>query len=396
VNFYARTENFGAIIFSPRLGQYVELGHDDLERLKVICSGHEPLSEVEREQLGPILGKLAVGEKPQMIPINNPRVYPTALSAPFKAFFNLTKRCNLFCAHCFNDSGYRSSPELPFEQITRVLDELQAKGIFMVTFAGGEPLAHPNIYEVLHHLCGSDLRVSIITNGILIDDRMAECIANTPNVVSVTVSLDGADAKSNDFVRGRGAFQKAVSGIRRLKPYFTGKTVVRLTIMRSNISTLMSLPELLTLLGINELKVNRINPYGRASVRNDLLLSENEYKLARSELFGAVSRQGIRMEVPSFKYQVEQNGEIGLCRAGVESFEIDGDGKVYPCSFSFGRFCAGDIQLDSFDSILEELQLHTINNEFCLSCRGRGGQGEKAMGFVPSLVERRLVQKEPH
>ena len=118
------------------------------------------------------------------------------------------------------------------------------------------------------------------------------------------------------------------------------------------------------------------------------LISDGEYATARRRLFDAARENGVRVETPSYKYQREENDQVGLCRAGEETFEIDGDGRVYPCSFSFGRFCAGDVRDGNFQEIFFNLQRHSINNDWCFQCKGRGGKGEKVVGFVPQLIER--------
>jgi MoaA/NifB/PqqE/SkfB family radical SAM enzyme len=118
----------------------------------------------------------------------------------------------------------------------------------------------------------------------------------------------------------------------------------------------------------------------------DLLTDQEAYLTARDALLEECSMKGIDLEIPSYKYQITSNDEVGLCRAGVETFEIDGDGNVYPCSFTFGRFSMGNLVQQSLASVLKSFQHFTINNPWCYSCRGRGGTGEKTKGYVPKLV----------
>jgi MoaA/NifB/PqqE/SkfB family radical SAM enzyme len=101
----------------------------------------------------------------------------------------------------------------------------------------------------------------------------------------------------------------------------------------------------------------------------------------------AAAARGIRIEIPAHKYSRTPDDQIGLCRAGEETCEIDGDGEVYPCSFSFGRFSAGNVRSNSFDDIFASLQWHSINNEWCFACKGRGGKAEKVYGRPPALIE---------
>jgi MoaA/NifB/PqqE/SkfB family radical SAM enzyme len=267
------------------------------------------------------------------------------------------------------------------------LERFQHHGVMKVTLAGGEPLYHSRILQILEEVRALDIDLSLITNATLMTETVADAIAKTPNLRSVTASLDGATPEENDAVRGRGVFERTVAGVRLLRQRYDRKLTLRMTVMRSNFPSIRQMPALLGELGIQELKINRLNPYGRAAGRSDLLLSDDEYRRARDQLYENAIRFGVRMEVPSFKYQIDKDGLIGLCRAGEETCEVDADGSVFPCSFAGGRFLAGTVKDHTFTDILRNLQMHSINNDYCYSCRGRGGAGEKPIGFVPHLVQ---------
>jgi MoaA/NifB/PqqE/SkfB family radical SAM enzyme len=390
LRLYSRVEHFGSVVFNPHSGKYYELGDAETSALQEVFNKEytpEPATQLLLEK---ILGSTRNAlHNITIVRIKNSRARPDVLSVPFKVFFNITKKCNLFCTHCYNDSGYRNSPELEFEHVSRALQELQNRGIFKVTISGGEPLFHSHISEILQFLGDLDLVVSLITNGIPVTPSLAKRISETRNLRSITVSIDGATAQENDVVRGDGSFDRALQGLRVLREYYAGKLAVRITLMKTNLASIYRFPRLLSDLGVEELKVNRVNPYGRAFGNNSVLLPEDEYRKVRDKLYEQAIGAGIRMEVPSFKYQIDSSGLVGLCRAGQESFEIDGDGNVYPCSFSFGKFLAGNVKNRDYTSIFHNLQLHSINNEHCYSCRGRGGAGEMPIGYVPKLVELR-------
>lgn len=388
---YERLEHFGAIIFNPRTARYHQLDRPAAEALQHACDhagspmpppGSIPIFER-------IVGAFPDAAKPaRLVHIENRRAHPAALSAPLKAFLNVTRRCNLSCRHCYNASGGPAAPELDLDTISATLRVLQAHGVMRVTLSGGEPLCHPDFERILEVLRDLDLDVSLITNGVALTDRMAEHITATSNLRSVTVSLDGSTAEENDAVRGQGSFERVLGGLRRLTRCYDRALAIRITLMQTNAASIVRLPALLARLGVRELKVNRMNPYGRGATRPDLMLSDDACREARNALLEVATAYGIRMEVPSHKYQVDADGLLGLCRAGEETCEIDADGNVYPCSFSSGRFLSGNIVSDAFEDILLRLQRHSINDPYCRSCRGRGGTREKPVGFIPELVVR--------
>jgi MoaA/NifB/PqqE/SkfB family radical SAM enzyme len=257
-----------------------------------------------------------------------------------------------------------------------------------VTISGGEPLCHSEILPILSMIRCFDIDFSLITNAVGLTDTIVERLSTIANLRSVTVSIDGASAETNDLVRGEGAFVRAIAGLRRLIRTYKGTIAVRTTLMRTNFDSMEDLAALVAQFGVTEIKANRMNPYGRGASHPDLLLSDATYHAARDVLLKAAALHGLRVEIPSQKYQVDVDGRLGLCRAGEETFQIDADGSVYPCSFTFGGLLCGNVVSDSFGDILTRLQTHSINNQHCYSCRGRGGSGEKPVGYVPQLMVR--------
>lgn len=372
MRLYYRTEHFGALVFNAATGRYFQLSSADAMALIVRDA------DVEHT--------MGIAAPYELVRITNKRALPDVLSAPFKVFFNITKRCNLFCKHCFNDSGRRDSAELDATIIEQTLRALQMHGIMKVTLAGGEPLYHRSIARILELLRSLDLDLSLITNGVGVTASLAVALSRISTLRGITVSLDGAIAKENDLVRGHGAYAKTMSGFTLLRKHYRGKLALRTTLMRVNMPSYRDLPELAKHLGADELKINRLNPYGRAAGHDDWQMSAEEFRTARDHLIEDCAKIGILLEIPAYKYQVDDDGRLGLCRAGEETCEIDGDGTVYPCSFSGGRLAAGNITTTEFRDILTQLQRHTLNNEVCYTCRGRGGTREHLPGFVPQLV----------
>ncbi|MFI6517607.1 radical SAM protein [Spirillospora sp. NPDC050679] len=377
----ARREHFGTLLYTAETGKYLHVGHDAAEEIaRLVAAGRSAEA----------LASLGLRESYDGFRwIDNPRAHPTALSAPLKVFFNLTKRCSLFCDHCYNDSGKADSPEMPTARIVEVLGDLERLGVFTLTFAGGEPTFHRGFADILDAVRASCLTVSMVTNGIALGDRMVDLIAGARRIRSVTISIDGATAEANDAVRGKGTFDRAVAGARRLRERYPHAVHLRMTLTRPALATLGAVPQLMERAGVGSLKVNRCNPYGRAAARPDLVPSQDEYEAAWDELRTLAERHRFDVEVPSRKYVVEPSGTLGLCRAGEETAEIDGDGSVYPCSFSWGRFRAGNLLSTSTDAALLELQRHSINNAFCQRCRGRGGTRHKPLGHETRLPRRR-------
>jgi radical SAM protein with 4Fe4S-binding SPASM domain len=151
--------------------------------------------------------------------------------------WNITRRCNLKCIHCYSDSDAREYPgELSWDQCVGVVDDLAQYGVPGVLLSGGEPLIHPRFFDLATYARGKGLRLTLSTNGTLIDQEAATRIKGL-GFAYVGISLDGIGA-THDYFRGReGSFNKAVQAFRNCKE--VGQKVgLRLTLSRNNIDDL--------------------------------------------------------------------------------------------------------------------------------------------------------------
>lgn len=151
--------------------------------------------------------------------------------------WNITRRCNLKCLHCYSDSDAREYPgELTWAQCVGVVDDLAAFGVPAVLLSGGEPLIHPRFFDLAAYARGKGLRLTLSTNGTLIDLPAAQRLKNL-GFSYVGISLDGI-GETHDYFRGRvGAFDRAVAAFRNCK-LVAQKVGLRLTLSRQNIADL--------------------------------------------------------------------------------------------------------------------------------------------------------------
>src|SRR5947209_749263 len=116
---------------------------------------------------------------------------------PSLVSWNLTKRCNLRCPHCYLEAGRRADDELSTAECLAIVPELAALGTEMVILTGGEPLLRRDVHDIAAAAAHSGMWVVMGTNGVLVTDavaaRMVEC-----GVKGVAVSLDSIDAARHD------------------------------------------------------------------------------------------------------------------------------------------------------------------------------------------------------
>jgi len=151
--------------------------------------------------------------------------------------WNITRRCNLKCIHCYSDSepaNYQG--ELSFEECQGVIDDLAGFGVPAVLLSGGEPLTHPRFFELARYARSQGLRLTLSTNGTLLRKATAYSLREI-GFSYVGISLDGI-GEVHDRFRGRsGAFEGAVSAFRNCRD--VGQKVgLRLTLTRHTIESL--------------------------------------------------------------------------------------------------------------------------------------------------------------
>src|SRR6516225_4168467 len=129
--------------------------------------------------------------------------------------------CNLTCHHCFISCSphNHSFGFLSLETVERVLEESVALGVKEYYFTGGEPFLHRHMTAILE----LTLRygpATVLTNGTVFKDewleRLAAAEAASPYSLEFRVSIDGFSPETNDPVRGEGAFERAMTGVRQL------------------------------------------------------------------------------------------------------------------------------------------------------------------------------------
>jgi len=128
--------------------------------------------------------------------------------------WNVTRRCNLKCIHCYTDSDESASPdELTTDEGKTLLDDLATFQIPALLFSGGEPLMRKDIFELIAYARKLGIRSTLSTNGTLITPEIAQRVKDV-GVSYVGISLDGI-GEVNDCFRGKkGAFELAMRGFK--------------------------------------------------------------------------------------------------------------------------------------------------------------------------------------
>lgn len=267
--------------------------------------------------------------------------------------WNLIRRCNLTCQHCYATSADKDfAGELSSDEVFAVLDDLHAFGVRVLILSGGEPLLRPDIFTIARRARDMGFYIGLSSNGTLIDAANVGRIADT-GFDYVGVSLDGIGATHDRFRRLEGAYQRSLQGIRLARDAGI-KVGVRYTMTEDNALDLPALLQLVADEGIHKFYFSHLNYAGRGNKHRDsdaqhartrwameLLLDTCQRQLlagdARDYVTGNNDADGIYLlqwaarhypgEVATLRQRLQQWGGNA---SGVNVANIDNVGNVHP------------------------------------------------------------------
>ncbi|MGV7929890.1 MAG: radical SAM protein [Spirochaetota bacterium] len=269
-------------------------------------------------------------------------------------FWELTKRCNLRCAHCraeADDSLF--SGELDTAAALRVVDDIAAFANPILVLTGGEPLYRADLFEIARHAVSKGLRIALATNGTLIDADIARAIREA-GFGRVSISIDGSGAASHDGFRGiPGSFDLALEGARLLREEGV-EFQFNTTITRRNVDEIEGVLRLAEERGAKALHVFMLVPVGcwrgdrrerhalEGEIRGGahLAVSPNQGRALRVQgdlrpaLLPALLRQEARKEGRTVSFETDGMAAMTRgCLAGSGVCFISHRGDVQPCGY---------------------------------------------------------------
>jgi heme d1 biosynthesis radical SAM protein NirJ len=283
---------------------------------------------------------------------------PTALGPVRKppgpvVIWNLVRRCNLTCKHCYSVSADKDfAGELTTAEAFDVVEDLHAFRVPAVILSGGEPLLRPDIFEIAIWCRAHGLYTALSTNGTLIDAALCERIAGV-DFGYVGISLDGLGAAHDKFRRMAGAFEKSLHALRLCRDAGM-KVGVRFTLTRDNCADLPGLLQLVEDEGIDRFYFSHLNYAGRGN-RNrrddaqhrmtreamDLLFDtcwnhqqrglRKEFTTGNNDADGVYLLHWVRRRFPEKAAHIEAKlRQWGGNASGVNVANIDNLGNVHP------------------------------------------------------------------
>ncbi len=178
--------------------------------------------------------------------------------------WNLVRRCNLTCKHCYSISADKDFPgELDFESVCRVMDDLHRFRVPVLILSGGEPLLRPDIFAIASRAKEKGFYVALSTNGTLIGQGNIKAI-EAVGFDYVGISIDGMRETHDAFRRKRGAFDASMHGLRLCRDRGI-KVGLRFTMTEENAADLPALLQLMEEEGVEKFYFSHLNYAGRGN-----------------------------------------------------------------------------------------------------------------------------------
>jgi heme d1 biosynthesis radical SAM protein NirJ len=287
--------------------------------------------------------------------------------------WNLIRRCNLACQHCYSISADVDFPgELTTPEIYATMDDLRAFGVPVLILSGGEPLLHPDVFAISKRAKTMGFYVGLSTNGTLIDEVLLPGIADV-GYDYVGISLDGTAATHDRFRRKQGAFDASLGGVRRCRDAGL-KVGLRFTLTQDNARDLPALLELMETERIDKFYLSHLNYGGRGNVNRKTDAHHRTTREAMDRLFQASWRhivrgrpkefvsgnndadgvyllQWVRERFPERAAHVAAKlAQWGGNASGVNVANIDNLGNVHPDTF-WWDYTLGNVRARPFSEI---------------------------------------------
>jgi radical SAM protein with 4Fe4S-binding SPASM domain len=319
-----------------------------------------------------VFSKRAISSQKHLNPLGRNMKYPVPVtSTPMDIELHFTHNCNLKCKHCFQSSEPNSNKTslLSFDEWDQIFAQFEQANVLSVVISGGEPLIYPNAIELLRKVSNYKLSLSILTNGLLINENNIDVFCQ-PNITT-TISLDGESEATHEYLRGKNTFHKTERAIKLLLQ--NGATInIAHTVHRHNFKNLENFIKYLIGLNIPNVSIGIVEPEGRAAINHDMILSKEEEREIFNEIrtLSEKFKDSINIDFPNLSYKQNfddfSTATSIYCAAGTKRLAISSDGTVYPCVYAFGNKY---LEIGSLKS--EPLQQLWENPTKWDNCRGK-------------------------
>jgi Fe-coproporphyrin III synthase len=303
-------------------------------------------------------------------------------------------RCNCKCVMCDIWKANQNKREITTEDLAPHLDGFRRLGVKWVLLSGGEPLMHSNLWSFCQSLRQLDVRITILSTGLLLGAHASEICASCDEVI---VSLDGSRDIHNSIRGVPRAYEALAEGVRAIKqidPKF--RITARCVVQQGNYFDILNVVEaarVLSLDGVSFLAADvSSHAFNRPAAWSDERVSAIALKAEQVAQFekvveelitrhaddihsGFIAESADRLrKLPAYFSAINGLGQFptNRCNAPWVSAVIEADGDVRPCFFhsSFGNIYKAPFEeiLNGPDAVSFRKNLSVQHDPVCQKC----------------------------
>lgn len=310
-----------------------------------------------------------------------------------KVYIEVTTLCNFDCTTCVRNSWDDSLGKMDYDTFQLIIQQLkELPDLEWVHLGGfGEPLSHPEIFEMIKQIKDLGLKVEIISNGSLLTQEAAQKLIDL-QIDRLFISLDGPDEEAYNEIRVGADFVTVIGNIKALNKLKSERNAtypelgIEFVAMKKNFHKLPQLAKLTTELHARKLLVTNVMPYNE-ELKDEILYDMDDTTL----LFGKDSLHTLmKATMPEMKLRTDRHCKF----VGDKALTITREGKIAPCyalmhgynCFIYGRkkkiypYYLGDLKSESLKEIWtkpEYVLFRARINDFqfpsCTDCRALDG-----------------------
>jgi AdoMet-dependent heme synthase len=289
-----------------------------------------------------------------------------------------TFQCESSCVHCISAGKSAAPDELNTNDAKKIVDQVSAFGASFFGITGGQPFLRKDLFEILDYATEKGLSTSIITDGRLLDEEKFQKIVK--NQTKISISIDGGE-KTNDVIRGKGAYAAALAAIER---FSTEKLLNCLVYTFANASEVTNVNEadmrhvldLAKKYDARWVVFHGMIPYSKDKSTLKADPTPEQYEWICNKLYDLTAeykgKPGINIYIPFYARVAKQRGMpdfenwynnffLGRCFFG-KFMSVAENGDVIPCSYN-DAFRIGNIKGKSLKAIWDEMQSSEFFNK---------------------------------
>jgi radical SAM protein with 4Fe4S-binding SPASM domain len=354
------------------------------------------------------------------------KVKSTSKAPLYMVTWRCTRKCVGSCLYCSYTPEYARDTQVNTKTAYKIVDEIYDFGSPFFGISGGEPLLRQDIFDVIKYAKEIGFGVSLITSGFVFDEKRLNNLVR--NEVYTAVSVDG-NRESNDIIRRKGSYDKALHAIKKLSENGILDCIVT-TMTKYNIKDAEHIVKLAEEYNARMVVFHNLVPVGRAgSNMPNLAPSPEEYEWAFNNIYDLQVKYAGRVHVnvyaPFYARIVRQrnpvdfwdwfqNGFLGKCTIGGNYISVTENGDYRSCGFHEG-YRLGNVKDKSLKRTWDELQHSELHlklrdksnikgkcgvceyREICGGCRTRAEyytgdlfESDPACAYIPKILRENM------